>query len=198
MRTKNTVVTVVTAPPSGQFRSLACHRPRTSGSPARSSALRRLTLRLLGGTLAFLLASPLAGFADQVFHTARLPFVLTSEGAAVGHPALRSGQVIDIHPNGPVNGAHERYMINGAQANTEYDVVLRIFDGDYAGAPDPDFDMLMTTTLTTDQHGNAHGKFTFPAGAPLPEPIFFGVLWTLIDVNGVVAYDTECILVGID
>jgi hypothetical protein len=161
--------------------------------------MRQRSMLVLAGVFALVLTPSTAGFADQVFHTERLPFVLTAQGEAVGHPALRSGQVVDIHPNGPVNGALERYMINGAKPDTEYAVVLRIFDDvDCAGAPNPVFDPIMTTILKTDQHGNAHGKFTFPAGAPLPEPIFFGVFWTLKDEDGVVAYDTDCIAVGVD
>lgn len=160
--------------------------------------MRQRSILALIGVFALVLMPSTAGFADQVFHTARLPFFLTLDGEDHGHPVLRSGQVVDIHPNGPVNGAHERYMINGAKPDTEYAVVLRVFDVDCAGAPNPAFDMLMTTILTTDQHGNAHGKFTFPAAAPLPAPISFGVLWTLVDENGVVAYDTDCITVGID
>ena len=160
--------------------------------------MRLRTLRLLIGTMAVVLTSPLAGFADQTFHTARLSFLLTPAGAAAGHPELRSGHAVDIHPNGPVNGAHERYVINGAKPNTEYDVVLRVFNDSCAGAPHPEFDFLGTITLTTDKHGNAQGKFTFPATPPLPAPVFLGVLWTLVDENGVVAYDTDCITVGLD
>ncbi len=160
---------------------------------------QRRKLVVLGGAaiLAMLLVAPRAGVADQLFHTVRLSLVLTPDGAAAGHPTLRSGHVVDIHPNGPVNGAHERYLLNGAKPNTAYDVVLRVFDNNCAGAPSG-FDRLKTVTLTTDQHGNAQGKFDFPAMAPLQEPLFFGVRWTLLDANGVVAYDTDCITVGLD
>src|SRR6266498_1721276 len=133
---------------------------------------KRRRLVVLGGAaiLAMLLVAPQAGVADQLFHTVRLSLVLTPDGAAAGHPALRSGHIVDIHPNGPVNGAHERYLLNGAKPNTAYDVVLRVFDGNCAGAPSG-FDRLRTVTLTTDQHGNAQGKFDFPATAPLPAPL---------------------------
>ena len=81
--------------------------------------------------------------------------------------------------------------------NTTYDVVLRVFDGSCAG-PVSSLDPLPTVTLTTNKQGNAQDKFDFPAAAPLPAPIFFGVRWTLVDENGVVAYDTDCITVGLD
>lgn len=160
----------------------------------------KYTIFGLVGTVALALIPTTIGFADQVFHSERLPFFLTPAGAAAGHPELRSGHVIDIHPNGPVNGAHERYMINGAKPDTEYHVVLRIF-GECFGTPDPVFDPVMTITLRTDKNGNAQGNFTFPAADPLPEPFFLGVFWTLVegeDENAVVAYETDCISVGID
>ena len=147
--------------------------------------------------VALLLVAPRAGVADQLFHTVRLPFVLTPDGALAGHPVLRSGHVVDIHTNGPVNAAHERYLLNGAKPQTAYAVVLRIFNDNCGGTPSS-LDRLKTVTLTTDQHGNAQGKFDFPAGPPRPTPLFVGVRWTLVDANGVVAYDTDCITVGVD
>jgi hypothetical protein len=154
---------------------------------------------VVGGAalLTLLLAAPRAGVADQLFHTVRLSFRLTPDGALAGHPALRSGHVVDIHPNGPVNGAHERYQLNGAKPNTAYAVVLRVFTDTCGGAPSG-FDRLTTVTLRTDQHGNAQGKFDFPAGPPPPTPLVVGVRWTLVDEQGEVAYDTDCITVGID
>ena len=151
----------------------------------------------LVGAVVLVLMSLTGAVADQVFHTVRLSLGLTPDGATHGHPVLRSGHVIDIHPNGPVNGAHERYLLNGAKPNTTYRVLLRIFTGNCAGPVDP-LDPLQTVTLTTNRQGNAHGKFDFPASAPLPAPISFGVRWTLVDENDVVAYDTDCITVGLD
>jgi hypothetical protein len=161
--------------------------------------MRHSTIPALRGVfaLALLLVTPRAGVADQLFHTVRLPFVLTPDGALAGHPVLRSGHVVDIHPNGPVNGAHERYQLNGAKPNTAYEVVLRVFTDNCGGTPSS-LDRLQTVTLTTDQHGDAQGKFDFPAGPPRSKPLFVGVRWTLVDPNGVVAYETDCITVGVD
>ncbi len=150
------------------------------------------------GACALVLTPLTVVVADQLFHSVRLSLELTPDGAAHGHPVLRSGHVVDIHPNGPVNGAHERYLLNGAKPNTAYTVLLRVFDGSCAGPADSSLDPLKTVTLTTDQQGNAQGKFDFPASPPLPAPVFFGVRWTLVDGNGVVAYDTDCITVGLD
>ena len=91
--------------------------------------MRQIISLVLVGTLALLMPTSII-FADQVFHSERLPLFLTQDGADAGHPQLRSGHVVDIHPNGPVNGAHERYMVNGAKPNHNYQVVLRIFTDD--------------------------------------------------------------------
>jgi hypothetical protein len=60
-------------------------------------------------------------FADQTYHTERLPLYLTDEGAAAGYP-LRNGMVVNIHANGPNNAAIEHYMLNGAKPNTTYEI----------------------------------------------------------------------------
>jgi hypothetical protein len=54
--------------------------------------------------------------------------------------------------------------------------------------------------LETNQNGVAHGKCDFPAGDPLEEPLFVWVYCTLVDVEDAdtVAYQTDCILVGVD
>lgn len=147
------------------------------------------------GAMIGLILSNSPALADQLFHTERLPLRLTEAGAAAGHPELRSGHVVDIHPNGPVNGALERYMINGAKPNHDYTVFLRLFVGDCDGLGPID---LPTVVLGTNKRGNAHGKITFPVETVLPEPIFFGIFWELVDEEGVAAYDTDCIQVGLD
>ena len=43
---------------------------------------------------------------------------------------LRSMFVENIHANGPNVFAHEQYVVNGAEPNTTYDVVLTISIGD--------------------------------------------------------------------
>lgn len=160
--------------------------------------MRQKSILALVGVFALVVTPLTAVVADKLFHTVNLLLVLTIDGAVNGHSPLRSGHVIDIHPNGPVHLAHERYLLNGAKPNTAYDVVLRVNDGSCAG-PVSAFDMLKTVTLITDKQGNAHGKADFPASTPLPtpRPIFFGIRWTLV-AGGVVAYETDCITVGVD
>jgi hypothetical protein len=158
--------------------------------------MRPLLNLIFIGALALGPVLPTTVFADQAFHSQRLSFSLTPEGQATGHPVLRSGQVVDIHADGPQIGAIERYMINGAKPHTNYAVVLELFDGDCAGA---DLGTLMTTTLTTNKQGNAHGGVVFTAEDLVPfSGLVFGILWTLVDENDVVAYETPCIVVPVD
>jgi hypothetical protein len=159
--------------------------------------MQQKIIPVLVGTLALVLTPAIALFADQDFHTERLPFFLTSEGEAAGHPELRSGHVVDIHANGPQIGALERYMINGAKPNTSYQVLLMIFANDCDGGflPPP----LPTVTLETDKHGNAHGKVVFTADDLADfSGLTFGVQWTLEDEDEVIAYETDCIFVSVD
>ncbi len=132
-------------------------------------------------------------YADQVFHTTHLNFILTGDGAAAGHPQLTAGQVVDIHASGPTIGAIEQYMINGAKPDTIYHVVLRIFShcGGSFLMPIP------TATLNTNSVGFAHGDFVFTEANLAPfEGASVGVLWTLVS-GTVTAYDTQCIPVTI-
>src|SRR4051794_25809156 len=92
-----------------------------------------------------ILATGGAAAADDVYHTERLSFVGGVD------PAFH-GQVVNIHPNGPVNGALERYQVVGAEPSTEYEVWIQFCD-------DANFtDFTQTTDLTTDARGNGHAS----------------------------------------
>lgn len=119
--------------------------------------------------------------ADSAYHTERLELAPT--GAETG-----AGQVVNIHPNGPVVGAQERYQLRKATPNTSYDVWLVVGGADF----------MVTATIETDAHGNGHGKARFSAddlapfsGAVLP------VKWEL-RIGEVVAYETATTIVTID
>jgi hypothetical protein len=119
--------------------------------------------------------------ADSAYHTERLE--LTPVGAETG-----SGQVINIHPNGPVVGAQERYQLKKAMPNSSYEVWLVVGGADF----------MVTDTIETDAHGNGHGSARFSAedlepfsGAVLP------VKWEL-RTGGIVAYETATTIVTID
>ena len=152
----------------------------------------RHLLTVSGIVVRFLTLST-ASLADQVFHSQRL--ALTDTGALAEHPALRSGQVVDIHTNGPQIGALERYLLNGAKANASYDVTLRLFDGGCDGDP---AGLLTNATLETDTHGNTQGQKVFTAQDLAPfAGLVFGIQWELVS-DGVIAYQTRCISVAID
>lgn len=143
--------------------------------------------RLIGPVvlMAVLVISVLVGYgtalADSAYHTERLE--LTPVGAETG-----SGQVINIHANGPVVGALERYQLKKAMPNSSYEVWLLVGGADF----------MVTATIETDAHGNGHGSARFSAdelapfsGAVLP------VKWEL-RIGGVVAYETTTTIVTID
>jgi hypothetical protein len=151
-----------------------------------SRKARRL-IAPLALAVALVLVSP--ALADKIFHTSH----------ALLHPVagapLRSGFVNDIHTNGVVNGAHEEYHLNGAQANTTYQVQLELFASQScAGAA---FAVAPTAQLTTNGAGNGNADFTFPAGAPNNPPLQVGIVWQLV-ANGVVVYETGCVPVTVD
>jgi hypothetical protein len=166
-----------------------------SSHPGRS--IRR---GLLSAALAFLLlASASPALADQSNHTTQLPLALTPAGEAAGYPALRAGQVVNIHANGPVVFAIENYLLNGAKPMTAYAVVLDFYAGSCGGAFA--FPFVNGVTLTTDANGDARGQARIT-----PEQVTsfglhntdWGIVWTFVDGAGVAAYSTPCTDVHID
>ena len=80
--------------------------------------MRTLLITAVAGCM---LLVPDVATGDAVYHSQHV--LLHS---AAGAP-LRSGFVENIHPNGPMVYAHEVYVLNGAQANTSYQVTLLLF-----------------------------------------------------------------------
>lgn len=158
--------------------------------------MRKPSLVTLVGALTLVLTLSTVVVADQVYHSEFLPFALTDAGYLAGHPELRSGHVVNIHTNGPVNGAFERYMINGASSQTSYGVVIVVFDAlDCSGTPSLN---IPTATLVTNKQGNAQGQAKFtPQDLESFSGLSSGVQWTLV-ANEVVAYQTDCTVVTID
>ncbi len=160
---------------------------------------------------AALLAAGSTATADQEFHTVRLPLLSTG---AVGHPALRSGHVIDIHSDGDATAGHELYMVNGAAPHTPYTVVLDLnLSG--CGGPGPMLPFANGVVVTTDDRGNGTGS-VFLSQDELAGVVglTLGISWRLvvgpqiviepttglpIALGGVTAYTTgACIPVFID
>lgn len=107
--------------------------------------------------IGLLLIPSAVALADQSYHTERLSLTLTPAGGVAGH-TLRNGMVVNIHPNGPVNGAIENYVLNGAKPNTEYQVSWNI--SEIAGEPvDPPLEVPTGMVVQTDKKGNGHCTF---------------------------------------
>ncbi len=146
-------------------------------------------MKMFTGIAAVVLAlAALAGpaGADAVYHSERLEFT-------GGDPKFH-GQVVNIHPNGPVNGALERYQVVGADAGTDYAVWIQTCDGSGLFT-----DFMMTTTLTTNKHGNGHAKAGFTAEDLEPfSGAVISIRWALVHPTSGIAYTTPCTTVTID
>lgn len=145
--------------------------------------MRYIPKFLVAAVIVGALAASGSALADSAYHTERLAFEPVT-GSETG-----SGMVVNIHPNGPVIGALERYQLKNAQPNTEYDVWLVVAGGDF----------LQTATILTDRRGNGHAKAGFSAADLAP---FSGavvpVQWVLRtdDIND--AYATDVTIVTLD
>ena len=151
----------------------------------------RLWRRAIAAGIAAAVFLAVAGTAaaDQYFHTAHLDL------SPIGGAPLKSGFVNDVHTNGTINSAQERYQLNGAQPNTTYSVRLNIFNTDStcSGTPDRFRD---TATFTTNGSGNGEGDFTFLQTGPWPPPVpptlrTVYIQWVISDASGP-AYETAC------
>ena len=151
--------------------------------------MRRFMLVLaLSTVLVTALALPAA--ADATYHSGHIPF------APLGAAQLRSGFVENIHANGPNVFAHEQYVVNGAEPNTTYDVVLTISIGDPT-CTSPSFAMT-TATVTTNAAGNGTADHVFtPADAAGLRGLLLGGMWQLVK-GGSPVYATACEAVQLD
>jgi hypothetical protein len=159
---------------------------------SNGGVLKRCPLLIAFVLIAAFASSSIAS-ADEVYHSERLPFHATGAG---GHPALAAGHIANIHPNGPVIGAIQEYMVNGARPNTDYAVVETLFVGCSAG--DAQLFSLRWTTLTTNKQGDGTARNVISAEALAPfSGMTVGAIWTL-EHGGVVAYRTRCTVGTID
>ena len=159
----------------------------------------KMSVRVLLCLVLALLVSAPPVFADQSFHSTRLPLALTAAGQTAGHPELRAGHVVDIHTNGPVVYAMEEYLLNGAKPDTDYQVVLHFYMNT-ACTPGGLFDFILPgVTLTTDSLGNANGRArSTPADIlEILHNTDWGITWTF-ESGGVAAYITPCAHVHLD
>ena len=129
--------------------------------------------------------------ADQVYHTERIML------APVGGAPLHTGFVVNNHSNGPVNFAHEMYVLVGASPDTSYQVVLNVYVLNTTCQGDPNAS-LPTAILTTNKRGNGEANSAVPPEAVEGlHGLDIGVIWTLMNGN-TVDYQTSCTAVTLD
>jgi hypothetical protein len=154
--------------------------------------MRRITFVLTMATVAMAAIATIApqAAADQTYHSTHVQLL------PVGNASLRSGFVENIHPNGPNVFAHEQYVLNGAEPNTTYEVMLSISVGDPTCAT-TSF-TLATATFTTNAAGNGVADHVFtPADAAGLRGLLLGGRWQLV-ADGTVEYTSDCESVQLD
>ncbi len=129
--------------------------------------------------------------ADVSYHTERINL------EPVGGAPLRSGAVINIHANGPQIFAHELYELNGASANTTYNVVLMLFLGNTSCSGTADL-VMTTASLSTNISGNGQADHVFtPQDAAGLSGLTVSAQWQLWN-GATLDYQTECSVVTLD
>jgi hypothetical protein len=134
-----------------------------------------------------------AAFADAVFHSTHAPL------SPVGGAPLQSGFVEIIHMDGPVNFAHDNYVLNGAAPNASYTVTLHISTAGDAACAAP-FVVAPVATLDTNGSGNGKVDAVFPPALIDALGIrnsTVHVYFTLSNGGGI-AYTTGCLTSQLD
>jgi hypothetical protein len=130
--------------------------------------------------------------ADRVYHSEHLDLV------PVGGAPLRSGFVQNIKAEGPEVYAHEIFVLNGAGPRATYTVTRNFFPFDPDCSGDNGVFASDVATLRTNTSGNARGDvFVRPDEVEGFEGVH-GVLWTVHNGAGAVAYRTRCTGVTLD
>lgn len=150
--------------------------------------------RALGLAVAVVMAGAVSvtpAMADAVYHSEHIAL------APVGDAPLGMGFVENIHANGPIVFANERYVLVGASPSTTYDVALRLWVGDTTCAGDP-MAVLPTVSFTTNVAGNGVGKVALPpSAADGLHGATLGIVW-VISTGGEPTYASSCIDVLLD
>lgn len=136
------------------------------------------------------MAGAVSARADAVYHSQHVAL------SPVGAAPLRSGFVENIHADGPNVYAHEQYVVNGAEPDTTYQVVLMIFPLDTTCSSSPI--MIPTAVITTNAAGNGSAYHVFtPADADGLHGLTVGGMWFLMNGN-TAEYTTSCATVHLD
>ena len=148
-------------------------------------------LALVGAAVLLAIGVPTAASADRAYQTERISL------HSIDDAPLRSGSVVNIHANGPQVYALERYLLNGALPNHEYEIALtvHVFDPTCAG-PAMEF---FRVPISTNRAGNGHAKApTIPPEAVVGLEGAHGVNWIVSDSGGIAVYETGCEAVFLD
>jgi hypothetical protein len=129
--------------------------------------------------------------ADAVYHSEHIGL------APMDDAPLAVGFVQNIHANGPIVFANERYVLVGASPGTTYDVALRLWIGDPTCTGEP-MAVLPTVSFTTNGVGNGVGKVALPpAAAEGLHGATLGIVWVL-STAGTPTYGSSCVDVVLD
>ena len=137
------------------------------------------------------LLTPDVATGDAVYHSQHIGL------HPVGEAPLQSWFVENIHPNGPQVYAHEVYVLNGADANATYQVVLLLYPFSTSCAGEPV--VIPTAQLSTNGSGNGKAQVFFrpsDVGASLRNATH-GIRWQ-VTTGGAAVYETDCSSVTLD
>jgi hypothetical protein len=150
--------------------------------------MRLIRLIMLAGIAATVGVA--SAYADSSYHSEHIAL------SSISGAPLRSGFVENIHANGPNVYAHEQYVVNGAEPEASYQVVLMIFPGDTACASSPI--TIPTAVITTNAAGNGSAYHVFtPGDAEGLHGLTVGGMWVLVR-EGIPEYATPCSVVHLD
>jgi hypothetical protein len=129
--------------------------------------------------------------ADRAYHTERISL------QPIDDAPLRSGSVVNVHANGPTVYALERYLLNGALPNHDYEIALNVHAFD-PGCGEAALEFFRVP-ISTNAAGNGHAK----APTITPEAVAgfageHGVNWIVYDDEGTAVYETGCTVVILD
>jgi hypothetical protein len=135
-------------------------------------------------------AGAVSARAVGFFHSQHVPL------SPIGGAPLRSGFVENIHADGPNVYAHEQYVVNGAEPDTTYQVVLMIFPLDTTCSSSSL--AIPTAVITTNAAGNGSADHVFtPADADGLRGLTVGGMWFLMNGN-TAEYATSCATIHLD
>jgi hypothetical protein len=135
---------------------------------------------------------PASASADRAYHTDRI--ALEAVGGAQG-----SGFVVNIHPNGPLNFAQERYGLRGAEPNASYQVFLVINASAIPNCASLRIQMAADLQTNAAGNGTTPADFVFRPGGipPCLRNTSFPIHWE-VELGGSVTFQTEDIVVTLD